>query len=178
MKRPQPPHPRGIESARFLAVVQWKENPVKALTVSISSLLALGGCATSSGIALNTQGDQSLTVSASPVKGGAPAAQRLAREEATASCAKDGKRMQIIAEVLYSPSFVDQLVVTGMSRSTLTFRCVATVDRDAEDRAAAKRAVDAATPWLERRLIENAFRIACEEGSAEARASLGCPRGL
>lgn len=97
---------------------------MKTLIVSVSYLLALGGCATSSGIALNTQGDQSVTVSASPVKGGAPAAQQLAREEATASCVKDGKRLQIIAEVLRSPSFVDYLVVTGMSTSTLTFRCV------------------------------------------------------
>lgn len=88
------------------------------------TLVCLAGCATSSGIALNTQGDQSVTVSASPVKGGAPAAQRLARTEATESCTKDGKKMQIIAEVLHSPSLVDHLVVSGMSTSTLTFRCV------------------------------------------------------
>ena len=84
----------------------------------------LAGCATSSGVAINPQGDQSITVSASPVKGGAPAAQRLARAEASESCSKASKSMQIIAEVLHSPSLIDHLVVSGMSTSTLSFRCV------------------------------------------------------
>ncbi len=127
---------------------------MKTLTlVSILYLLALGGCATSSGIALNTQGDKSLTVSASPVKGGVAAAQRLAREEATASC-KDGGQMQIIAEVLHSPSLIDQLVVTGMSTSTLTFRCVA------------------AESMLERML--RAAPATCADMNPEARVALRC----
>ena len=95
------------------------------LLVSLSSLLVLGGCATSSGIALSTQGDLSVSVSASPAKGGAPAAQRLARAEATEHCAKDGKQMQIITEVLRRPDAVDVLIVTSMSSATLVFRCVA-----------------------------------------------------
>lgn len=99
---------------------------MKTLTlVAVSYLLALGGCATSSGIALSTQGDLSVSVSASPAKGGAPAAQRLARQEATEHCAKDGRQMQIITEVLRRPDAVDVLVVTSMSSATVVFRCVA-----------------------------------------------------
>jgi hypothetical protein len=93
-------------------------------TYTLAVVALLAGCATSSGIALNPQGDQSLTVSASPAKGGVEAAQRLAREEATAACTTDHKKMQVIAEVLHSPSFTDHLFVSGMSTSALTFKCV------------------------------------------------------
>ena len=88
-----------------------------ALLVAVSYLPVLGGCASSSGT--HRIGDDSFTVTveASPAKGGRVAAQRMAYDEAGQHCAP--KKVERLAEV-------EPERVWGQTASQLRpdFRCV------------------------------------------------------
>ena len=87
-----------------------------ALVISVG---ALGGCASSSGV-LNIGPDTfTISTSASPGRGGVPAAKRIAYEEATVACSQRGQRVLGLTEKAQSPTWTE-----GMANVTLNFRCL------------------------------------------------------
>ena len=87
-------------------------------TILYVLLAALAGCANSSGVLRTSADTYTVTVEASPGKGGIVAARRIAYEEAAKQCAPDAVKR--ISEVGADMSWNET-----MHRMTLDFRCVA-----------------------------------------------------
>lgn len=88
-------------------------------TILIVVLAALvTGCASSSGVLKMNADTYSVTASASPGRGGAGAAKKMAYDEAIAECAKQSKEFLVVSENATRPSWTD-----GMHTVELNFRC-------------------------------------------------------
>jgi hypothetical protein len=95
-------------------------NSLRIGVLSSIVAVALSGCASSSGVVKTGADRYSITVSASPGRGGVPAAKRMAYEEATAACAKQpGLSIETVDESAKSPTWTE-----GMAVVTLNFKCV------------------------------------------------------
>lgn len=91
------------------------------LTFSLCTVAAilLAGCANSSGVMKAGPDTFTVATSASPGKGGVPAAKRIAYEEAKAECSKRGLEVFTLSEKASSPTWTD-----GMANVELNFRCL------------------------------------------------------
>ena len=85
----------------------------------ILTALALVACANSSGVLSIGPDTFTISTSASPGKGGVPAAKRIAYEEATDECTKRGRKVFALSEKTSSPTWTE-----GMASMELNFRCL------------------------------------------------------
>lgn len=87
----------------------------------ISSLVAvaLAACANSSGVLEIGPDTFTISTSASPGKGGIPAAKRIAYQEATEECTRRGLKVFALSEKTSSPTWTE-----GMASMELNFRCL------------------------------------------------------
>ena len=85
----------------------------------IVATLALAGCANSSGVLKVGPNSYTISTSASPGKGGVPAAKRLAYEDATAACVQQDLELLTLSEKSKSPTWTE-----GMATMELNFRCL------------------------------------------------------
>lgn len=90
------------------------------LIIIYMATIFLASCSSSSGV-INIGADTfTISTSASPGKGGVPAAKQLAYQEASHECAKRGNlEVFTISEKASSPTWTD-----GMARMDLNFRCL------------------------------------------------------
>ena len=84
---------------------------------------ALAACANSSGILTTGLNTYTISTSASPGKGGIPAAKRIAYQEASEECSKRGLAVFTLSEKTASPTWTE-----GMASVELNFRCLRTDD--------------------------------------------------
>lgn len=94
-------------------------------TLHILAALALAGCANSSGVLKVGPDSYTISTSASPGKGGIPAAKRIAFEEAATACAQQGLELLALSEKSKSPTWTE-----GMATMELNFRCLKKNDPD------------------------------------------------
>ena len=87
--------------------------------LAIALCLIVGACSSTSGVVKTGSDAFSVTVSASPGRGGVPAARRMAYEQAGAECAAKHGEVQTVEETAKSPTWTE-----GMAIVTLNFRCV------------------------------------------------------
>lgn len=87
-------------------------------TILLAAILAIAGCANSSGVQKQGEDSYTITTSASPGRGGVPAAKRMAYDEANAECVKQGMQILVNSEKSEPTSFTE-----GSSTVTLNFRC-------------------------------------------------------
>lgn len=85
----------------------------------ITAAALLAGCANSSGVLKTGQDTFTISTSASPGRGGVPAAKRMAYQEASAECASRGLEVFALSEKAESPSWTE-----GMAKMDLHFRCL------------------------------------------------------
>ena len=85
--------------------------------------LALAACANSSGVLEIGPDTFTISTSASPGKGGIPAAKRIAYQEATAECNQRGLKVFALSEKTSSPTWTE-----GMASMELNFRCLGADD--------------------------------------------------
>ncbi len=85
---------------------------------SILCALVVTGCAASSGVSKTGPNTYTLTTSASPGRGGVPAAKGAAYQEASAECTRQQRQFILINEKLSPPTWTE-----GMAIATLEFRC-------------------------------------------------------
>ena len=85
--------------------------------------VALAGCANTSGVVKIGPDTFTISTSASPGKGGVPAAKRMAYEEAGAKCAALGREVLALSEKTRSPTWAE-----GMASMELNFRCLSADD--------------------------------------------------
>lgn len=89
------------------------------LQLTFISIVALTGCANSSGVVKIGPDTFTISTSASPGKGGVPAAKRIAYEEAGAECSRRGLEVLTLSERSSSPTWTE-----GMAKTELNFRCL------------------------------------------------------
>jgi hypothetical protein len=89
------------------------------LFFSILTSLWLAGCANSSGVLKVGPSSYTISTSASPGKGGVPAAKRIAYEEAATACSQQGLELLALSEKSKSPTWTE-----GMAMMELNFRCL------------------------------------------------------
>lgn len=87
-------------------------------TGSTLALALLAGCAVTSGVSKTGPQAYTVTTSASPGRGGVPAAKRAAYIEANAECAKAGGDIAVRREQASPPTWTE-----GMAIVTLDFEC-------------------------------------------------------
>ena len=88
--------------------------------ISVVAAIVLAGCANSSGVVKVGPDTFTISTSASPGKGGVPAAKRIAYQEAAAECAKrGGLDVFALSEKAASPTWTE-----GMATMELNFRCL------------------------------------------------------
>ena len=85
--------------------------------------LALAACANSSGVLEIGPDTFTISTSASPGKGGIPAAKRIAYQEDTAECNQRGLKVFALSEKTSSPTWTE-----GMASMELNFRCLGADD--------------------------------------------------
>jgi hypothetical protein len=92
---------------------------MRTFTILVASTI-FSGCAVSSGVSKIGQDTFTITTSASPGRGGVPAAKRAAYEEANLECTKRGDlEVSVLSENLAPPTWTE-----GMAIATLNFRCI------------------------------------------------------
>ena len=89
------------------------------LFASVLTAALLAGCANSSGVVKIGPETYTINTSASPGKGGVPAAKRMAYEEAASACASQGLAVFTLSEKTASPTWTE-----GMATMELNFRCL------------------------------------------------------
>ena len=89
----------------------------------VAMALALVACANSSGVLEIGPDTFTISTSASPGKGGIPAAKRIAYQEATDECTKRGRKVFALSEKTSSPTWTE-----GMASMELNFRCLRSDD--------------------------------------------------
>lgn len=88
-------------------------------TLIIALAFALVACANSSGVLEIGPDTFTISTSASPGKGGIPAAKRIAYQEAADECTKRGLKVFALSEKTSSPTWTE-----GMAGMELNFRCL------------------------------------------------------
>lgn len=83
-------------------------------------LMILSGCAVSSGVSKTGPDSYTITTSASPARGGVPAAKAAAYQEANSECHRQHREFVLVAERLSAPTWTE-----GMAIATLEFKCAA-----------------------------------------------------
>ena len=81
-------------------------------------VFATAGCATSSGVTKTGTDTYTITTSASPGRGGVPAAKGAALKEASSECGRNGLQLSVVSATLASPTWTE-----GMAIATIDFRC-------------------------------------------------------
>jgi hypothetical protein len=87
--------------------------------IVISIALTLTACSNSSGVLKNGPDTYTISTSASPGKGGVPAAKRIAYQEAKEECSRQGLEVFTLSEKSASPTWTE-----GMANMELNFRCL------------------------------------------------------
>lgn len=87
--------------------------------------LAITACANSSGVIKIGPDTFTISTSASPGKGGIPAAKRIAYQEASEECARRGLEVFALSEKAASPTWTE-----GMASMDLNFRCLRSDDSE------------------------------------------------
>ena len=94
------------------------------IIITLVAALALTGCANSSGVVKIGPDTFTISTSASPGKGGIPAAKRIAYQEAGEECARrGGLEVFALTENTASPTWTE-----GMASMELNFRCLRSDD--------------------------------------------------
>jgi hypothetical protein len=93
-------------------------------TIVVLSSVALCACAMSSGVLKMGPDTYTLTVAASPVRGGVVGAKQLALEEASKYCSAAGE------EILVTNTSGETTNARGAGSMDITFRCLAAGDPD------------------------------------------------
>ena len=88
-------------------------------TVLVVGVVCLTACANSSGVFKIGPDTFTISTSASPGKGGVPAAKRIAYEEAGMACGGRGLEVFALSEKTQSPTWTE-----GMAKMELNFRCL------------------------------------------------------
>jgi hypothetical protein len=88
-------------------------------TLILAAALTLAACANSSGVLEIGPDTFTISTSASPGKGGVPAAKRIAYQEATAECTRRNLKVFALSEKSSSPTWTE-----GMAGMELNFRCL------------------------------------------------------
>jgi len=96
---------------------------LKILVAGIAAAFFLGGCANSSGVIKIGPDTFTISTSASPGKGGVPAAKRIAYQEAGEECSRRGLDVFTVSEKTASPTWTE-----GMASMELNFRCLRSDD--------------------------------------------------
>lgn len=94
-------------------------------TLIITITILLVACANSSGVLEIGPDTFTIATSASPGKGGIPAAKRIAYQEATDECTKRGLKVFALSEKTSSPTWTE-----GMASMELNFRCLSPDDTE------------------------------------------------
>ena len=89
---------------------------VTRFVVALASFVS--ACASSSGVIEIADNTYTITTSASPGRGGAPAAKRMAYQEASEVCEKRGLKLLMLNEQIESPTWTD-----GMAKASINFKC-------------------------------------------------------
>jgi hypothetical protein len=90
------------------------------LVITISAAFMLTACSSSSGVVKIGPDTFTISTSASPGKGGVPAAKRIAYQEAGEECARrSGMEVFTMSEKTSSPTWTE-----GMANMELNFRCL------------------------------------------------------
>lgn len=98
---------------------------MKTQLVTALFVFALAGCASSSGVVKVGPDTFSISTSASPGRGGVPAAKKIAYQEANDECARHGLELFTLNEKASSPTWTE-----GMARIELDFRCLRSDDQE------------------------------------------------
>ena len=94
------------------------------LVITFTAALALTACASSSGVIKIGPDTFTISTSASPGKGGIPAAKRIAYQEAGEECVRrGGLEVFALSEKTASPTWTE-----GMASMELNFRCLRSDD--------------------------------------------------
>jgi hypothetical protein len=89
------------------------------LVITISAAFILTACSSSSGVIKTGPDSFTISTSASPGKGGVPAAKRIAYQEAGEECARrNGMEVITLSEKASTPTWTE-----GMANMELNFRC-------------------------------------------------------
>lgn len=99
------------------------QKPVRNLLFCAASAMLMSGCASSSGVVKAGPDTYSISTSASPGRGGIPAAKKLAFDEANKACAALGREIFLLSEKAASPTWTE-----GMANFELYFRCLNSSD--------------------------------------------------
>lgn len=98
-----------------------QDHLIGALTLVVAA--AVAGCANSSGVMKAGPDTYTISTSASPGRGGLPAAKRMAYEEANNECARQGREVFSLSEKGASPTWTE-----GVANFELNFRCLTAND--------------------------------------------------
>lgn len=90
---------------------------------TMATILILAACANSSGVVKIGPDTFTISTSASPGKGGVPAAKRIAYQEAGEECSRRGLEVFTLSEKTSSPTWTE-----GMAGMELNFRCLRSDD--------------------------------------------------
>ncbi len=96
---------------------------LKVLVTATAATFFLGGCANTSGVVKIGPDTFTISTSASPGKGGVPAAKRIAYQEAGEECSRRGLEIFTVSEKTASPTWTE-----GMASMELNFRCLRSDD--------------------------------------------------
>lgn len=93
------------------------------LAILTAFAAVLTACSSSSGILKMGPDTYTISTSASPGRGGVPAAKRIAYQEASAECLSRGLEVFTLSEKTASPTWTE-----GMAKMDLNFRCLQSED--------------------------------------------------
>lgn len=99
-----------------------KDKHIKIAGALMSALL-LSACANSSGVLKTGTDSFTISTSASPGRGGIPAAKKIAYQEANEECSRHGLEIFTVSEKAASPTWTE-----GMATMELNFRCLSSND--------------------------------------------------
>lgn len=99
---------------------QQGEQDMRIFITAVTAVALCAGCAVSSGVAKVGPDTFTITTSASPGRGGVPAAKRAAYEEAGAECSRRGALELFVLNETFSPPTWTE----GMAIATVNFRCL------------------------------------------------------
>jgi hypothetical protein len=97
--------------------------------IIIIASISLIACANSSGVTKTGNNTFTISTSASPGRGGVPAAKRIAYEAANKKCSSHGLELFTLSEKTSSPTWTE-----GMANMELTFRCLRSSDPQFQDK--------------------------------------------
>lgn len=103
-------------------------NAATRMVPAVVAMLALSGCATSSGALSTGKDSYSISVQAAPARGGMTGAKRIAYEEGRKKCAETGKQMVLIKE---STNVTN---AAGAGSADIQFACVSPNEPDYQRR--------------------------------------------